>query len=280
MRKLTTYWHVLLSSLSTPEYYFTLRSVKIFFSVQFFLFSLFLIALFEIPNWAIRIIPPVISDFRQEAAHAFSQIPEDAVFTYDGKQLTTQGLKLPTLITSSKKAQDLGYPKNLIEITSEDKASDAAVTLTPDRLLYLMVDPPASETKYTDLFGEEKGTLSRDQIRTAVYSFLDAILTNKVEIALALAVFGFFSSIVSGAFTILIYSLFVQVLGWMLGVRITYKFAVRWGLHIFPICLAIQELSSLFTTSGSFPILVVSYIAIATVILWTGRTQRPTIVLK
>lgn len=250
------------------------------FSVQFFLFSLFLIAVCEIPNWALRIIPTVVSDVRQEATNVFSQISPDAVFTFDGEKLTTQGLNLPVTIASSKKAQDLGYPKNLIGISSEDKSSGAALTLTPTRLFYLMTEPPASDVKYSDLFGEERGTLSRDQIRSVVFSFLDAVTANRFQLAVVFALFGFFSSILGGIFTIVMYSIFVQVIGWMLSVRITYKFAFRWGLHIFPIALGIQELSSLFGQSDTFPILLVSYIAISTLILWVGRSDRPTIVFK
>lgn len=280
MRKLRTYWYSLKASLSEPEYYFSLRSTRIFFSVQFFFFSLFLIALFEVPNWSYRLIPAVAADVRSEVTSAMAQLPEDAVFTYTGDKLETHGLSLPKTITSTQRAQDLGYPKNLVEIKGEDTPSSAAWTLTPNRVLFALDESPAREAKYSDLFGEDTGSLSRDQIRTGLFSFLDTVGRNTTQIAIVLASLGFFASIVSGIFTILMYSIMVQVIGWILGVRITYKFALRWGLHIFPIALAIQEISSLLSSTNSFPILAVSYIAIATLILWVGRSERPTIVFK
>ncbi len=280
MQKLTTYWYALRQSVTAPDYYFTLRSVRLFFSVQFFLFSLFLIAVFEVPNWAFRILPVVLSDVRQESTHLLEQMSEDTVFTYTGEELKVDGLELPKTLTMSTKAQDLGYPKNLIEITNEETAGDAVITLTPKMILYSMPDTNGSEATYKDVFAEETGSISRDQIRTGIFSFLDMVQERRFELSAALAVFGFFSSIFTGLLTILFYSIFVQVVGWALGVRITYKFAVRWGLHIFPIALAIQELSNVLAPTVSFPILSVTYIAIATLILWVGRTDRPTLILN
>ncbi len=281
MWKLKTYLHSLRASLTDPGYYFTLRSTRAFFSIQFFLFSLFLIALGEIANWNYRLLPTMTAAVRTETNQAIAQVPEDAVFGYDGNTLVTNGVSLPLTITSSQTAQDHGFPKNLVEVTKEEKASgNSLLTLTPTHAMFHMDTDPAGETTYSDIFGDMRGNLSRDQIRTAANTLFDTIIMYRLQIAIIFALFGLLSSIFTGIITILLYSVIVQVIGWVLDLRLTYRYALRWGLHIFPIALAIQEISSVIAPDSSFPILSVTYIAMAVLIIWIGRSERPTIVFQ
>lgn len=277
MQKLHTYWHALQASIADPEYYFSLINTRVWFSIQFFLLTLFLITLSVVPRMILRDIPQVVVDVRTESIQIVEQLPADAAFSYEGEDLRMNGIALPLTIQASDRLQSLGYPKALVTLQATDAASLAALTITPKNV-YLSVDESEpSHFSYTEFLGDVRGSVARDQIRSTIGKIMDEVIANRVAIATVTGIGMFVGVIFNGIFTILFYSLAVQIFGWIVGLRLRYRTAMRWGLHIYPIAYGIQEISRWTVRGSTFPILAVAYIAIALLIIWTGKRNRPTI---
>lgn len=273
MQKIRTYLQTLRRSISDPDYYLTILRARMWFSVQFFLVSMGLISLALVPYWAKVVLPVMMQSTQSEFESILAQIPREARFTYADKKISVTGVVLPLQILASQAMRDVGMSRTLLEMRADDDATDAYITLgpttaqvasspEPERILYADIDDASTQFSF-----------SKTDLEKHTSDFLTFLREKRWHIALLVSSAFLVSHLFSGLLMIAFYSLLIQGIAWIFGVRIAFVHAFRWGLHIYPVMLVITELSRILAPASNFPIMSVGYLSISLLLVWNMRQR-------
>jgi hypothetical protein len=274
MRKVRNYFHVLLWSVSDPAYYFVLVRRKLSFSFAFFLITLGFTTLVTTIGWRIFVFPTFLQTVAGESKALINQLPANSSFSYANGVLTTQNIPLPFYFKSSTALRDLGVGENAIALSAQDKPLSAAITLTPKTVYFSSVSDQQDPLRYSEIKELQSFTVHREELYTLVKDQSEYVTSMLTTITIAFFTANFLSSLVFGLFMIAFFSLLVQSVGWLLGVRMLYRQAFQWGLHIYPLALLVDQVSLFLAPKSHFPVVNVAYIGMSLLILWYGYRMK------
>lgn len=272
MSVLSSYFISLYRSCTDPEYYLTLLGSPLRNRIAFFWTTVLLFALLLLPYWHFHLIPDFLSQARTEGDQLIAQIPQTAVFAIQENTLSVEGATLPIQIFSTEKMQSYGIPKNLIEVRLDTTEMRFAMTFLPKEIL-MVGQTQGSSLSYADIAGVLSTPFDADDIRSLFQRNMDRISQERLLLSSGLSLGFLLSQSLVGIGTILFYSLLIEGLGWLIGSRINYLQAVRWGLHVFPIALGLSGIVTLILPESQFPMLTVAYLSISLLILLYMRTR-------
>ncbi len=275
MQKLKTYVRALLASLSNPDYYFLVLKTKFQVSVFFFVITLALVSGLTAIWGGLYTWPAIVTTIQETGNDFLGQVPEDAKFQYKEGTLSTT-IDLPFVIESPKALSDFEFPKQFAGINSKDEALESFLTFSP-KSVFVRSQGQVDSIHYTDIVTEDAASFTKKDLVTLLGTVTSFMRKNAWQIVTFLSAIWFVSKIVSGLLLIALYTFIVQSIGWVIGVRLKYWQVFRWGLHIYPIAVAVDFISSILTQQNYFPLVSLVYLAFSLVILWRARTLQRTI---
>jgi len=219
--------------------------------------------------------PTAVSSFHEAGQHLIWQIPEDGEFQYNNGTLTTN-LTTPLYLESPKEWKDFEFPRFFAGLSKEEEALDSFLTFSPTSI-YLRAQGKVDSLKYTEFVPKDSGSFTRKDLENGFEKAVQSLHDNAWLFMIAFSVIWFVSKVVGGVIMITIFTFVVQSMAWLAGVRLTYKQFFRWGLHIYPIAIGADFLSSLLTRDSHYPLVTIIYLLFAAGILWRARTVQRTI---
>jgi hypothetical protein len=274
MKALQTYWHTLFSSLSNPDYYFLLLKTRLRLSISFFFVTIALTAIAMMFWIRLQSWPLFVASLSETGNTFVDQIPDDARFHYADGALATN-LELPFLLESPQRLKDVGLPTHFVGVSAKDEPLDSFVTFGPQMVL-VRSSGNVDSLPYKEIFEKESADFTQGDIANVLNSSVQFLDRYAWQINALLATFWFVSKLIEGIIMIALYAFIMQSLGWVMDVRLKYGQVFRWGLHIYPIALGADQISSVIMQSG-IPMLSIVYLTFSLVILWRGRTLQRTI---
>lgn len=270
MRKVRNYFKVFLWSFSDPSYYFSLLRRPLSFSFAFFFITLGLATIVTTIGWRYLVLPEFLATIESESKALIGQLPEDSVFTYSDQTLKTENLSLPYYLKASDRLKDWGMGENAVAISASDKPLSAAMTVTPNAVYFSSLSEKPDPLRYSEISEVQSFSAKRADLQKFVIDQLKTARGLLPMITVAFFIANIITSVVIGLIMTGFFSLLVQSAGWLIGVRLVYKQAFQWGLHIYPLALLVDQLSLLIAPKSHFPVINVAYIGMSVLILWYG----------
>lgn len=278
MHQIRQYFYSLWQSISDPEFYFSILRRATTFSLVSYTLTLLLLSTVIAGWWRVSVLPQFLSDAEVAAESVLLQLPETATVSYRDYRVEFSGMTLPFIFRSPALLTEYGFPQHLAALTDTETAQDALLTLTPTQLLTTTANN-SEALSYREFAGDTTFSLDREGLRRVVRDQVAVLREHLTSIALVLVLLHWTNLFFSGFILIAFLSIVTQSLAWFVGIRLRYAHAYRWGLHIYPIAVAVEFLATLFVSENPVPLTLMTYLCITLMILWTGKRTRSMITI-
>lgn len=251
MSFLSTYARTLIKSASEPRYYADILVTKLAFSIKFFLASSALLAILGATWFGLHDLPVVIKAVDTQTTAQLSKLPDNTFITYSNGTLSTKGIPLPYNVTTSDWSLHVG-DKTLV-VTS---AMDDTLTQT---------------LKWSDIW-DSGWTLNKTQLEGKQREVITSLHRWSTPAILAAVPFFFFLSIVGNLITLFILGVFMNTLGWLLGIRLTLLKTLQLGLHAIVVANVVDFARQILLPTSSFSLIIPAFLGIMVLVLLTLRS--------
>ncbi|PWU23825.1 hypothetical protein C5B42_01525 [Candidatus Cerribacteria bacterium 'Amazon FNV 2010 28 9'] len=273
IRKLRTYIRTLIKSASEPSYYREVLQAKVWFSVQFFLVSVVLATIGLIIVLRLYDVPMMLSTTKTSASDIIAQLPDTTFFSYTNNTLTTQGLTLPFTFTSPSELTNLGAPKNIAVITSEDHAQSSALfTITPHAIY---ADGDDTEKMTYDTIFDSNWSAKKSDLPWFVNQNIEQVRQSSTAALLVFSPFLFIIQLLVTGFILFFFTFFASLLAWVLGIKLPFIKLIQLGLHAMSIGILIDLVPQLFGVHTSISLTGPAYIGIMLLAFFSIRSKQP-----
>ncbi len=246
-----THLEVFLSSFFEPSTYIVAATRSRFFLIRHLFLSLILITILHTIGFA-RIQYPYLLMLSDQLQGAIKDLSTDTVYTLKDGVLSRNPGTLPETI-SLYTSKNITLSKADMQVKTYDQSE-------PILLSYK---------------GLEDGALNGAQIKELVGSIQKTLEENRIVLGLGYASVTLLTQAFTSIFIIGFFSLFVQTVAWVRGIRFSYRFSFRIGLCIYPVAASIDALSYLLFPNVYFPLTQIVYIIIA-LFLFSSIKALPT----
>lgn len=275
MKVFTTFFQVLFSSASDPDFYIGLLITKFRRSLGFFLTLILILAILDIAIFRFREVPKIISGIELASLQMADSLPKDFTLTYDGGVAKVKGVALPYIVKSPAIARDAGFGDNFMVFQnqkSEDPKAFAKITNTE---LVLEGSPSLplkqSTHKLKDLFGNQTFNLDKTAIQYARAQFISD-LPNLANILSLLAIpFWFVGLFLTTTITLALLSLFTNTFAWAMGIHLPFTKTFQLGLHAIGVATFLDVVKYLLLPASDVSLVIPGYIGIMGLVFWRLR---------
>lgn len=249
-----SYFLLLISCLTNPTAYLVHATRPLKTLARFFVFSLLLVSVGKTFLFFTHTFPEMILVARS-STDALRQLPDASTYQIVDGVLTTTNAPLPLL---------LPFPQDTTLVLASQSAT---LRIGKD------VDPVVFS--FTDLQSKK---VTKQEITSMIDTQTANFLQRKKLIGLIVLSATLLRESVGGLLTIGLFSLLLQTFAWVRGIRISYFFAYRIGILIFPIASLVNTVSNLLFPSAHFPLTNAVYVVISLLIIWDTSVQKlPTV---
>ncbi len=251
--KIRTYFQTLIKSISSPQYYLDVLNARFSFSLKFFLFSYFLLAIIATAFYIQFDIPHYKMIFKQNSDAIKQYYPDQLKLSWDGKELKQSGPELVEVSYPIGIPHD-GLPDKLAYIDASATSIDQITKLGKSNSLFAI-------TKDTLYASRNEGGWSPLPLKETP-GFQSAFTIDKTSLAHYLGIWetifnsslNAFTFIYPVAFffwigllrlmTLAVNSVFVYYLLRLLGKNLPYKKVFQLGMHIIVVAGLLDILTS------------------------------------
>lgn len=274
MKFFRSYLQTLQNSASDPSYYRDILSLPFWSSVRFFILTLFLVSSMSSLWWRLVEFPMLFSTFSKQVDTVLLQIPEDAVFYYDGQEVSTS-LKHPFVLKSTQELRDVGAPADLLAILDEGTSSSALLQLYPRGMVIKDPNTEKSPTiAYTEFLPKENLTVTKKMIVENKDKALKKLPTFATYGLLLSIPFLWIALVIGNMFTLLLFTIGTQIIFWMSGIKIRYQKAFQLGLHALSIAVIVDKVARHIFPQTPFSLLTLAFFGILLLVVWELRRQK------
>lgn len=229
-----TFTRTFIKSLTEPQYYRDVLEAKFSFSLKYFLFFYFLLALVTSVFFWVQDVPGIRTTAQDVIHQLTTDYPNDLVLKLENGTLVVEGVDQPVIVPFPNALSDIKSDSGFehlaaIDTTTQIAAENTFLTFTQNEVI--LRNPDGTKQSYPFESFSESITIDRNTIQlitSASQSYIDLVIRYlPFGLFLILAIFQTLGSL----FSLLIYSMLTYVVSGLIRRQLTYKKAFQLGLH-------------------------------------------------